>query len=171
MTNMQPIKIWKQNQKWIAVSEEFDAKAEETSPEQAIDRLISMHHDLDNVPVEYIRRKYRIAKKVTAPEKKAIDVEITTPLKEKIIIDTVPPRDGKPIVDITGMKHNRFSMIGAVLKTLKEAGWTDENLKDVRTKMTTEGVDVPQLVGVANQFVEIKENGLPFQMESGLIAQ
>ena len=76
----------------------------------------------------------------------------------------------KPIVDITGMKHNRFQMVGAVLKALKEAGWTDDRIKIARSDLTENGKDTIAIINVANQYAIVHENGLPIVMDSGLTA-
>ena len=76
----------------------------------------------------------------------------------------------KPIVDITGMKHNRFQMVGAVLKALKEAGWTDDRIKVARSDLTENGKDTVAIIHVANQYAIVHENGLPVVMDSGLVA-
>ena len=83
--------------------------------------------------------------------------------------DQYDSNDSKPEVDITDMKHNRFQMVGAVLKALKEAGWTDDRIKVVRSDLTENGKDTTTIIHVANQYVSMHENGLPVIMESGLV--
>ena len=136
----------------------------------------------------------KIAKKVESKENEVQDTETNTkvPTKEKVVIEplvtigstideiptsapdalaaTMENNSSKPIVDITGMKHNRFQMVGAVLKALKEAGWTDDRIKVARSDLTENGKDTVAIIHVANQYAIVHENGLPVVMESGLVA-
>ena len=142
------------------------------------------------------KEKPKKAEKVESTEPEVQASEITVPVKEKVILeplvtigstmdsmDAVPQNapdalavallednSKKPIVDITGMKHNRFQMVGAVLKALKEAGWTDDRIKVARSDLTENGKDTVAIIHVANQYAIVHENGLPIVMDSGLVA-
>ena len=135
--------------------------------------------------------KTRAAKKAVAPvevksepaSEPEIQAEIPTKEKEVVVepfsevgpitVNTENTEMGpvvarRPVVDITGLKHNRFSVIGNVLKALKESGRDDNHLKEARSVLLKEGGDLRTLVDAASKFVEVRENGLPFTMESGL---
>lgn len=136
-------------------------------------------------------KKAEKAEKVESTEPEVQASETNVPVKEKVILEPlvtigstidakIPqnapdsmaavPIEDKPIVDITGMKHNRFQMAGAVLKALKEAGWTDERIKMVRSDLTTNGKDLDSIIHVAGKYATVYELGLPIVMDSGLVA-
>ena len=188
---MSAIKIWKQNQKWHATGN--DEEVQGNSPEQVIDQLIAMYQELDEAPVEYVRRKFRMPEKKekvtkkaertpgveSSPEANTEDVvEIAAPGKEMVVIETRPVKttdevvsdEVKPIADITGLKHNTFAIVGKVLQTLKENNWTDDKIKVARTDMTANGGKVNDLFAIANKYVQVVEAGLPVIMNSGIPA-
>lgn len=73
----------------------------------------------------------------------------------------------RPAVEIGGLKHNRFAIIGRIVTKLKE-DIPEMQVSSIRSDLINHGKDLNALVNVANRYAIIHENGLPFQMESGL---
>ena len=148
--------------------------------------LLEKCHDVPSTEKENIRGEKAevttITEKVEKPKKEMVVLEPLVTIGSTIL-DEVPTNvpdamaaapvvddnSAKPIVDITGMKHNRFQMVGAVLKALKESGWTDDKIKVVRSDLTENGKDTVAIIHVANQYTIVHENGLPVVMDSGLV--
>ena len=93
-------------------------------------------------------------------------------VKEKVVI---PARTGnpelskdRPIVDITDMKHNRFAIVGHIVKTLRDSGKYSDKINSIRSDLVNNSHDMPELFRTAEQYAIIHENGLPVHMESGL---
>jgi hypothetical protein len=92
------------------------------------------------------------------------------PLKPKVVI---PARTGnpdlpadRPVVDITGMKHNRFAVVGHIIKELREK--YPDKIESIRSDLVNNSHNMPELFRTAEQYAIIHENGLPIHMESGL---
>ena len=97
---------------------------------------------------------------------------VSIPIKEKVVI---PARTGnpelskdRPIVDITDMKHNRFAIVGHIVKMLRDSGKYSDRINSIRSDLVNNSHDMPELFRTAEQYAIIHENGLPVHMESGL---
>lgn len=67
--------------------------------------------------------------------------------------------DKKPIVDVSGMKRNRFAIIGKIRTTLRENNMSETDIKLVGNTLMAKSTSFQNLVEVALPYVNISENG------------
>jgi ribosomal protein S27AE len=98
----------------------------------------------------------KATEEVTKPEIKVSAV------KPKVVM-TAKKTISLPVVDISGLKHNRFAIVGKIISDLRATGISEENLKTVRSDLISKGKDFETLIKVGTQYSDITENGVSIQ--------
>lgn len=115
-------------------------------------------------PVETKETKEMPKLKETMPEiETKEEIEETIETKEtKKIPEILPLPEIKPVLEINQMNKNKFAVVGAIYRTMKDIGYEERSLNILRNHMINEGKTLDNIVKITEPYITILENGSPF---------
>lgn len=132
--------------------------------------------DSESISKDYMRmllKEFHKGLTITSQIQEAVSETSPEVQESKIIVKAKIEEAAKVIknlniVNIDGMRHNRFAIVGEIVKSMKNSGTPEDKINSIRSELINGGKDFNSLVQVASQHVILQENGRPVQITSGI---